>query len=508
MKKKVVGQHPFISLENHNSLAEEMSSIVAETSAYFAVHRSHYTLYGRDDLVENGLYTYPRFRLGITRMGEINIDHVNVRDEIFYENMNMNVYDGQEPVIVIRVNGKFAGYYLSRINTILATDWTHNEETVATFREIWPRLVQKLHLTPISQDKRTKTKKIEFDKVTIGADPEFELVDPTSGNEVLYAEDHIEDCWEDDDEDSDGSDLGVDGAGDQVELRPAAGDPRKVVSNIKKLFKKFSQKYSQYDLSDQGDDYPLGGHIHVGIGRSWRPDAGLIQILDDFVGRAVIELSGTARDEYKKLGQIRTQPHGFEYRTAPSAVFQNPAITYITLRLVQNLCEKYFQEHTLEYESRPTIQDYINVGGLTKQQANYFVKFISGYKPTKSIKASWHVAEQVEVKPPLVTVIFSDKWSPYVRQWIKKYISEKVKVSLPITIKMYGLGHQRGVNLCTIPTSKTTVVSSIPHPVWNASSRTLQVGLSYNRRTSEGFSTLFGQELVIGITTYINEYCR
>jgi hypothetical protein len=513
MKKKIIGHHPAIFMDN-NCITENMYDIVEETSPYFAVHRSHCPIYSpspleRDGLLPNALYTYPRFRLALQKAGEINIKGIDVQDEIFYES-RMEAFPGEdpEPAIHINVNRRFAGYYLPRINTILATDWTHCEDTVESFRAIWPQLIKKLNLAKLNADKKVKSKKIEFSQVTIGADPEFELIDPTRGNEVLYAEDHISDCWSSDDEDDDGSDLGVDGAGDQVELRPAAGDPRKVVKNIKKLFKKFSELYSQYDLSDQGDYYPLGGHIHVGIGTSWRPDSGLIQILDDFVGRAVIELSGEARESYKKLGQVRTQPHGFEYRTAPSAIFQNPAITYITLRLVQNLCEKYFQEHTLEYESRPTIQDYMQVGGLTKQQANYFVKFIAEYKPTKSITKSWHVADKVEVKPSLVNVIFSDKWSPYVRQWIKKYISEKVKVDLPIVIKLYGLGHQRGMNLCTIPTSRTTIVSDIPHAVWNASSRTLQVGLSYNRRTSDGFGPLFGASLVDGITRYIQENCR
>jgi len=506
MRKQLVGKHPTISSNNHH-LMECAADILEDVSPYFNALRSHYDV--TCGLQENVMYTYPTVDLRIKIIGEIDITGVNVHDTMFYEHSRMDSHVSDrysEPAIKINVNGYFAGWYLPRINVICAADWTHGSGTVSTFRQVWPKLITLLDLKILPEEKRIKEEKIKIDKITMGCDPEFELVN--GQGDVIYAGMHIVS-----DEDGNGNNLGVDGADDQVELRPRAGDPRQVVSNIKKLFKMFSEQYGEYKLSDEGDEYPLGGHIHVGIGRRWRPDSGLAHLLDDFVGRAVINLSGEARDDYKRLASqsldaIRIQPHGFEYRSPPSAVFQNPAITYITLTLVKNLCEKYFQEVPLEYDSRPTLEDYMNVGGLTKQQAKYFMKFIEEYEPTKNITANWHITPSKSFEPATITVIFSDKWHPLVKEWINRFIKEKVKVSLPIIIKLHGLGERRGRNLCTIPTGRTALVEDIPHKVWNASTRTLQIGLSYNRRTMDGYNNLFGIAFVNAISKYIKENCR
>ena len=122
------------------------------------------------------------------------------------------------------------------------------------------------------------------------------------------------------------------------------------------------------------------------------PDFELMSLLDDFIGIPTKALSGSARSEYGHLSDHRAQPHGFEYRTPPAAVFQNPAISCIVLTLARNLTKNYLNAATFEYDNRNlTLEDYIKYGGLTKQQAKYYITFCKKYNEIDSISKSWKV---------------------------------------------------------------------------------------------------------------------
>jgi len=150
----------------------------------------------------------------------------------------------------------------------------------------------------------------ELDSVAfkLGADPEFEELLQENGYEPIYTNRtglEIED------------EIGCDGAGAQLELRPKpANTPKELVKNIKQLIELIPP------VSVKGDKYPIGGHIHIGLPFKFE----YIELLDDFLGRRFLNLSGMARAGYKKLGSYELKPWGFEYRSLPSACYTTPEL--------------------------------------------------------------------------------------------------------------------------------------------------------------------------------------
>jgi hypothetical protein len=410
-----------------------------------------------------------------------------------------------EPASVAKINGHVIGYYLPGLNTWLATNWTwHIHYMTIVLSYVWPKLVEAFGIQPcdnsLSAEKRLgpTANRIE---VTIGCDPEFE----TMRNGVIIRADNVVTR---DNAVSPTTELGLDGSCAQVEVRPKPSkNPGKVVKNIRDILKKFASQYGNIDLTDSGNHYPLGGHIHVGVGQPIELDRELCMILDDFIGRPTLNLSGSARENYKQLGAHRSQPHGFEYRSPPAAVYQNPQIAYIVFKLAKNLSERYFNQETIKYDDRPTIQDYMQVGGLTEKQATYFMKFINEYKPEKSIRSSW------KVEPALVntnfrsnvTIEFHDEWSPETTAYLMEEITASVNPSLPVTVSFYGLNSDRGSDICTIPVDGFVGMPNdrLPKAHWDGN--VLNIGVSRNRRLDMGTSRkrLLVNAVVMCIKSYV-----
>jgi len=457
--KTIVGR-PILATRSH--ILECMNDLIPITQNFFSSWHSHdeFGYNGELFVLPNAIYTYPNrnITLNVTRVE--NFTTSSRVPSIFYDTrenlLESTILVGYQ-AIRINVNEKRAGYYLTNLNTLVLTDWTHSETGIAIFKELWPEMIQKLGLTPL-HDIPT----IKIDQITIGADPEFELVDDAG---ELYTANNFVSCTRD-------SEIGVDGAGDQVEIRPSPGTPVEVTKNIKKLVSKFSKRYPYFQLSDAGNGFPLGGHIHVGIGHPFDPPSDLVTMLDDFVGRPTLNLSGRARSYYKKLSQVRSQPHGFEYRSPPSAIFQNPAITYIVLKLVKNLCRKFFDCEAMQYHDDPTIEDYVTVGGLTKPQATYFMKFCNSYQAKNSIVASWKIMN----KP---TVTFRNDWTTEAKKYYRTEFAN-CQFLVPFNIELYGIGRSNGDRLCTIKTSYTEQYAG--KPIWNSKNNKISIGVSWDLR--------------------------
>ena len=508
MKKSFVGQKPRKELPK-SFLGDEFINMVMNMDnvrPYFNVFNSH-RCHNEESrrTMKNCFSCYLPLRILPHIIKCIDVKTINTYDDddmrMFYDN-RMIISDSGEywgwddiDAIQINVNGRFAGYYQPSKNNIYASDWTHSPNTVKIFKEIWPTLITELELKPI--DKHGVC--LEIDEVLVGCDPEFELIDNT-GN-VIEAGLII------DDDDCECS-IGLDGSSDQVEIRPEPGTPRQVIKNIRNLIKEFSEDYDEFDLCDAGHTYPLGGHIHVGIGREYKPPAELVELLDDFVGRPTLKLSGDAREEYWQLGSYRKQPHGFEYRTPSASAFHDPVVAYCALQATKNICEKFFREETFEYDfnfEMPTVQDYVNIGGLTEKQAKYFVDFVDNYVPTNSIRASWKLSP-MEIKKkdntPIsefsdtFTMEIRDHWSLLAKRNIKEifdYISTMDTNGNKIHIVFYGLNVSRGNDLCSINVGQyLKPISNPPNPVWhvNNTNHKLYIGLSRNvRENITGIST-------------------
>lgn len=478
---------------------ERMDMIVPATKNYFSSWHSHDIFGYQSDnhpepyILENAIYAYPRGRAKFNILREINITYSGNIENVFFDMEKLwldidskHIYNA----IRIRVNEKSAGYYLPSINTLVLSDWTHDRECAQVFISLWPELVEKLSLRVID----VKPKLIPIGDVTVGCDPEFELI---QGNEVINAEEEIDsDNWT--------NSIGTDGAGDQIEIRPEPGDHIKVTQNIKKLMKRFSEEFDEFQLGDTGNRYPLGGHIHVGIGMKYRPPTNLLHVLDDFIGRPVIKLSGKARGSYMVLSEARQQPHGFEYRSPPAAIFQNPAITCIVLKLARNLTKKYLNGDFLSYNDTPTEEDYIKVGNITKSQAKYFIKFCNGgYKSSNNVVKEWLQPRAPDKVISYPSVIFRDSWYSDIRRNLRKELG-KISVSRPITVVLYGLSNKvHGINKCTLPMGNISSIA-VSKPIWNSDRTSLQVGVSFDRR-HDNYDIVFGNALVKTIAEKLQE---
>ena len=164
------------------------------------------------------------------------------------------------PVTVISVNDRTAGIFFSTLRTLFLTDWTHSLATIEVFTKIWPQMVEEFGIKLLQQRKKKGKKKVT---VTIGADPEFEMVNRKGA--VISASSHY-DSEIFGNEGPYGNKIGLDGAGSQIELRPEPGKAHEVVKRLKGLFQEFNA-VTKICISERGH-LSLGGHIHIGVGEN------------------------------------------------------------------------------------------------------------------------------------------------------------------------------------------------------------------------------------------------
>ena len=159
--------------------------------------------------------------------------------------------------------------------------------------------------------------------VTVGADPEFELL--VNGDTLLPRRVGVE---------GNGT-LGTDGASNTGELRPSYNtSPEMVHATVKRLLRRLYKKINASPYSDvevragAGTRVPLGGHIHIG-GAGRRPLDILLKRMDELI---TTPLNARANAHYRNsygyggLSQYREQPHGWEYRS-PCSWLAHPALT-------------------------------------------------------------------------------------------------------------------------------------------------------------------------------------
>jgi len=326
-------------------------------------------------------------------------------------------------VLKIKVNSRDAGYYFPEHNILLATDWVHDINSINVLKKI----ADKLPFEKVPVDPKSKF------KITIGADPEFEL---TNKNSVIYAGEIIE---------NPNGTIGLDGARWQVELRPTEStDIDQFVKNFKDLLQKFHEVYRPYRLSCLGNVYPLGGHIHIGAPFS----KDFIKILDNWIGIKVIDLSGEARLGYKKLSAFELKLWGFEYRTPPSAIFHNEKVLKAVLKIIKTLAEEfYFGEGVL---LEPTEEEIKRLG--LEKEFRILDNFVKSYrKMQKDILVSWGIARSL---PFEVSVVFRDDWAPATQSYFRerlvscinqKQIKKLLKKNNISKIIIYGFREDRGL---------------------------------------------------------------
>jgi len=212
--------------------------------------------------------------------------------------------------------------------------------------------------------------------LTLGGDPEFEVVDPTSG-EIIPAKDIP--LFKEGDVNFP---IGTDGDSYIAELRPLpAYSEEEYVENFLALVERVKEE--NVLLCTKGDMYPLGGHIHIGspeerIVKVLRNEVqSFVRALDDFVGRVILLTSGKARGGYKSLMAYRIKNYGWEYRTPPSSFYADPEMVRIVYKLVKNIVGTLLIEGELAYDvledGRAKPEEYLRF--LTQEETEYFLGF-------------------------------------------------------------------------------------------------------------------------------------
>lgn len=350
------------------------------------------------------------------------------------------------PSIPIFVNDRLAGMYLPEHETFLLSDWTHTNLGARVGARLMEQLIEIVGLEPLPPpDESAGIKPV---KVTVGCDPEFELV--RIGVEPVF----VAACNVISEPGGGGGELGVDGAGTPIEVRPRASeDPAEVVRSIRSIFERFARRYPTYDGSPVGEKHPVGGHIHIGVGRPWDPPMEVVQVLDDFIGRSFKKLNGPARCDdsfYGRLGDVRTQPHGFEYRTPPAAIFAEPRVAEIVLKLARNLVDRVLNSppsEVIRYSRPPTVADYVNVGGLTREEVRYLNTIVRQWKTAgvpRSIRWGWGLPEP---EPAELEVRFGDDWAEDAWRYYQNQLLAQAQergIGRGIVLYLYGLGASRG----------------------------------------------------------------
>ncbi|RLG41529.1 MAG: hypothetical protein DRO05_03645 [Thermoproteota archaeon] len=374
----------------------------------------------------------PSYKEGRRRIVEITPSEAAlIRTHPVFFDWDDNFYPSDHPCrIELQCGRRYigtAGIYCERLHLLHATDWTHRENFLPLARKIVSTLPKRRVSLPNLKSL------LPTARITIGCDPEFEQL--TSNNEVVH-QDLPEVIRTLDGE------VGVDGAGYQIELRPKEdSNHRRVIARIRRLIEKANR-----NLGVKGDIYPLGCHLHFGLPGIWKADTikeKIVEILDDFLGRKLLSLSGNARGEYKCLSAYRDQPWGIEYRTLPSAVLWNPEIGRIVFKIAKNVVQEFVNKKCLEYSDPPKKEDYLRICKLTSKEYHKFIHFPEEYRRLyrgEAINANWRIKSKIEV-----IIYLRDEWDWQIQRQVRDILKNKLeKIKEPLTITIYGLREGRG----------------------------------------------------------------
>ena len=332
-----------------------------------------------------------------------------------------------------------AAYY-PETRTMWATDWLHNEITAQIILPVAKQILQICREQyGLVQHHEIPTAKKKHRTCTIGADPEFEVTGPRGG--IIPAIDIIDDPHYDEP-------IGLDGAKDQCELRPQPGAPSKVISNMLELLDNYHATYPNYGLCATGDTYPIGGHIHVGMGESYHPTPELCRSLDYLLGIPTLGLSGRARGNYGGAGKFEAKLWGFEYRTPPSAIFATRTMAATCLRLTSSIVNRFlntpngtmFEINTVG--NNPTMETLVD-WGLSKCAAKHFLTALD-WETIPNPLVGWGITTRRRGRPHRATakIVFRDYWLPSVRLALQSRLEHILPTHASVTL--YGLSRSRG----------------------------------------------------------------
>lgn len=236
-------------------------------------------------------------------------------------------------------------------------------------RSSWPTTVVDHAPNPSRQ---TTTAHIEErPRITIGADPEFEI---WYGNETRNAGGILGGT---------SVPVGSDVGGKQGELRPKYGTPKVCFNSLNTLlneaFYKLTNHFNNENfviVAGEGKKWDTGGHIHIGGAGNTLTSAQLAT-LDKFIYRPIKSICNGVRKNgnYDKASAIRTQPHGVEYRSAPSWL-AHPIVTNGVLNAANTIMlsrrlpesEQEIIDEANDIDARMAIESYFTLINHMKRE--------------------------------------------------------------------------------------------------------------------------------------------
>ncbi len=227
-------------------------------------------------------------------------------------------------------------------------------------------------------------------RITLGADPEFELVvggGVASASQVLREDIRLP--W---------GNIGVDGAGYPLELRPVPSEsPKALVSSVGQLLLAVPKVVGGYP-STLCEAYAIGGHVHIGGEAIERSDyREVIYTLDDALGDIFYDLSPSVRirQGYGRRRDWRPQSWGVEYRTPPASIWAHPVVALKFLGAIKWVVQRLLEgDNPLRHPSLPRVRE------AAKRAAN-FVKKYDGrlhWGAWKALLGDTNVAQHLGVK--------------------------------------------------------------------------------------------------------------
>jgi len=436
----------------------------------------------KNELTDNYLFDnkdiFSYFNIPFVKDPKINIGYL-----LYYDKENISNAPGNALI----------GIYYPEINFLFASDWSHDRNSAQFLELILPEI------KTIFKELVREPREIKNVKITLGGDPEFELFNDRgviSAERIISTISHEyesigHEC---------GS-IGIDGSGAQLELRPNPGSPEEVVDNIKNLLTIAHKTLKNYNISVKGDHFSLGGHIHVGakVDDQIIKNPNIIKYIDDFLGIFCC-LNGSARGDYAKRMAYEYKPHGFEYRTIPSAYLYDPKLTYIIYKLVHNLVKNYIYNSTLEYNDPPSEKDYISLGELNKEELDYMYSMIETIKTSRDELFISRWIEPIYTNC-LIEILFNnrDSFLYEIKQTledelIKIYTIPNKVIPTPITI--FGFKNSRGL----VSNIKIEGFELIEYDNYR------NIGLPYSVRMNIEEFNKYKENIIKGITNHINSY--
>lgn len=273
--------------------------------------------------------------------------------------------------------------------------------------------------------------------LTIGADPEFEVVD---------SNDHFIEAHTLFGEGGSQTEIGYDGHSPTGELRPKPDkSPLGLTRNIKRLIRKLNGMRVMGDNAvwvGGGVNVTTGGHIHFGM-RGTTPE--LKELLYDMVAEPILVFQTDRRRNTEgtnwqkgQSGNMRDQPHGCEWRPLPSFIV-NERTTAAVLSTTYAIA-KSWKFHNYALTTRPiTVEDYrkIPLYSAYKDQIETFIKlFVTKEEKVvlskKDIFSEWQL-EKIQKKYTVDILSQAD--------WIQNYftpLNAKLKKPVKIEIRFSG----------------------------------------------------------------------